>query len=204
MNRADERRSLLQAVLDAPDDDAVRLVYADWLEEYGDSRDDATIITAIRHGLENPVVPYSCEGDGDVGLFCGDDYGYCQTCDLARLRGLPYEFLGRGSKYVIRRGFVEELRAPLYLLLEFGPEILRRHPVTKMMATDKEPDQCSNWYFYPSPRHPKHTIPIELWDVHVPPGHSHGRSHYSKESAISWLSSAILTYCRKKSCKVTR
>src|SRR5260370_29053710 len=28
---------LLQAILDAPDDDGLRLIYADWLEEHGDA-----------------------------------------------------------------------------------------------------------------------------------------------------------------------
>jgi uncharacterized protein (TIGR02996 family) len=32
-------RALLQAILESPDDDAPRLVYADWLEEYGDEHD---------------------------------------------------------------------------------------------------------------------------------------------------------------------
>src|SRR5262245_26190478 len=34
-------QSLLQAILEAPDDDAVRLVYADWLEEHGTAHDTA-------------------------------------------------------------------------------------------------------------------------------------------------------------------
>src|SRR5437764_549926 len=31
-----DRLGLLQAILEAPDDDAPRLVYADWLEDHGD------------------------------------------------------------------------------------------------------------------------------------------------------------------------
>lgn len=33
-----EGDKLLQAILDNPEDDALRLVYADWLEERGDPR----------------------------------------------------------------------------------------------------------------------------------------------------------------------
>src|SRR5262249_48998724 len=32
-----ERKAFLQAILDAPEDDAPRLIYADWLEEHGDA-----------------------------------------------------------------------------------------------------------------------------------------------------------------------
>jgi uncharacterized protein (TIGR02996 family) len=35
-----ENKDLLKAVTDAPQDDSLRLVYADWLEEHGDSRGD--------------------------------------------------------------------------------------------------------------------------------------------------------------------
>ena len=31
-----DREALYRAILDAPDDDAPRLVYADWLDEHGD------------------------------------------------------------------------------------------------------------------------------------------------------------------------
>jgi uncharacterized protein (TIGR02996 family) len=36
-----QRLALLQAIIDDPDDDARRLVYADWLEEHGDESDSA-------------------------------------------------------------------------------------------------------------------------------------------------------------------
>ena len=42
----DERGPLYQAILEEPDDDAPRLVYADWLEENGEEadRDQAAFI----------------------------------------------------------------------------------------------------------------------------------------------------------------
>ena len=36
-------RSMRAAVLDDPDDDAVRLVYADWLDEHGDTEADRAL-----------------------------------------------------------------------------------------------------------------------------------------------------------------
>lgn len=35
---SDEERGLLAAILETPDDDAPRLVYADWLQGHGDPR----------------------------------------------------------------------------------------------------------------------------------------------------------------------
>lgn len=37
MTELDEREAFLRAIADAPEDDAPRLVFADWLEERGDS-----------------------------------------------------------------------------------------------------------------------------------------------------------------------
>src|SRR5262245_13845876 len=48
MSAAD--RSFLAAILDAPDDDAPRLVYADWLDEHGDGARAEFIRLDIRLG----------------------------------------------------------------------------------------------------------------------------------------------------------
>ena len=51
MGRSEEH-DLLQAVYTAPDDDAPRLVYADWLEERGDPRAEF-----IRAQVERAMTP---------------------------------------------------------------------------------------------------------------------------------------------------
>src|SRR5437660_4410728 len=49
-----QHEGLLQAVLEAPDDDAPRLIYADWLEEHG----DADRAEFIRVQIERASLPH--------------------------------------------------------------------------------------------------------------------------------------------------
>ncbi len=47
-----EREALLRAVIDSPDDDAPRLVYADWLDEHGETEADRARAAFIRLQVE--------------------------------------------------------------------------------------------------------------------------------------------------------
>src|SRR5262245_22664014 len=47
-----ERQAFLRAIIDEPDDDAVRLIYADWLDEHGDTDADRARAAFIRLQVE--------------------------------------------------------------------------------------------------------------------------------------------------------
>ncbi len=130
-----DREGLLRAVCENPDDDLPRLILADWLEDHGGG-DRAEW---IRHALRYPARQWTCEEDGDVGLFCGDDYGRCQTCADMEADGWPAALLGAG-RYLWRRGFVESVSAPLAILEAHLPAITACQPVTAVRATDREPN----------------------------------------------------------------
>lgn len=50
-----DRDALLRAIIEAPDDDAPRLVYADWLDENGDpARAEFIRVQCDMHGMPNP------------------------------------------------------------------------------------------------------------------------------------------------------
>lgn len=159
MTRDQERAALLRAVCDGPDDDLPRLAYADWCEENGEE----ARANVIRHGVARPDRTFTCEEDGDVGLFCGDDYGLCQTCWETQDAGLPAAFLQR--RYVLRRGFVEVVRAPLAVLLEHGKELRRLHPIRRMEASDRRPDRAESnlWYWYAGDHASPDTLPPALF-----------------------------------------
>lgn len=146
MTRDEERRSLLDAVHDSPDDDAPRLVYADWLEEYGDVEDAAQAEFIRGAGAHTFAVADFVGGwqysDGS-GLSVPQIRFCFGTLDRAGGDSWPVD-----SAIIFRRGFVEEVRAPLAVLLEYGPAILRQHPVTRMVATGREPIRGeSGWHW---------------------------------------------------------
>jgi uncharacterized protein (TIGR02996 family) len=47
-----ERSDLLAAILEAPDDDAPRLAYAEWLKQKGDARGELIVIQCALAGRE--------------------------------------------------------------------------------------------------------------------------------------------------------
>jgi uncharacterized protein (TIGR02996 family) len=54
----EEESAFLRAIADAPDDDAPRLVYADWLEERGDPRADYVRVVAQIAGRVRQVISW--------------------------------------------------------------------------------------------------------------------------------------------------
>lgn len=89
-----DREALMATILANPDDDLARLVFADWLEEYGDE-DDAAHAEWIRVGCElakTPKVAYkTIQGiPGDVASYTA---GVCESCDKSRPDRCQYHLL---------------------------------------------------------------------------------------------------------------
>ena len=47
MSLTTQEQSFIEALLDKPNDESLRLVFADWLEEHGDSRGEMLRLTHI-------------------------------------------------------------------------------------------------------------------------------------------------------------
>ena len=97
----------LMTILDHPDDDGPRLVYADWLEEHGD-----------------------CDRAELIRLQClGGDDGRAARIVSARGR----DWAGLASRlaysYSFRRGFVEEITIDARTWITHGEELVSRSPI---------------------------------------------------------------------------
>jgi uncharacterized protein (TIGR02996 family) len=107
--------AFLRAILDDPDDDAPRLVYADWLDEHGDPARAEFIRTQCllaRMGEDDPGRPFRV------------------TRERALLDGHLDEWLGPrplASGWVFRRGFLDALTVPAAVYLG--------HPTLPVPAT---------------------------------------------------------------------
>lgn len=111
-------KALYRAILERPDDDALRGIYADALEENGHQ----DVAEAIRFGLGNPnhlencristVLPYWPMPEGDY-----DPYPNC-----VRRRGLIGEVWLNEADFLVR-----------------AADLFARHPVTRVVLVDRRP-----------------------------------------------------------------
>jgi uncharacterized protein (TIGR02996 family) len=154
---------LLESVLDRPEDDAPRLILADWLEEQGGQPERAGLIrlqVAKRrdrdwHGfLCLPEAPCrNCRKEarlllGDAaatedGLprvfdWLADAPGEPRSCDGAGNEAAKYVGKDRIT-YTLRRGFVYKLCLPQQAFLDHASVIFSRHPVEEVVLADKKP-----------------------------------------------------------------
>lgn len=145
---------LLAAVLDRPEDDAVRLVYADWLEERG-ALDDADRAEFVRVQIE--LDDFLPRGDGRCSC-CGCPPGelHAGSCRRAALlmreealldagpAALPNRLAWRWHVHPdisceFRRGFVASVSLTLADFLEHAAALFKAHPVESVALSDKQP-----------------------------------------------------------------
>jgi uncharacterized protein (TIGR02996 family) len=121
--------ALLRAVIDAPDDDAPRLVYADWLDERADAAaaDRAEFIrTQIeRHRLEQLEDPGPAERDR-IRFLRNQEQRL-----LSRHREEWVDDLRRWFRYGagFERGFVEAVACAAWVFARHGARLVRRVPL---------------------------------------------------------------------------
>lgn len=142
-----EEQALLNSVIASPEDDAPRLVFADWYREHGQEERAELIHVGIElcrlgecpHGRGESVV--------DQVLSCG-----CRWCclkrrqnSLAMAHGQEWagEPLSRypDAYYVYDRGFVRHvsMRLAEFEVCSTNWRLFRRHPITNVVLTDRRP-----------------------------------------------------------------
>jgi uncharacterized protein (TIGR02996 family) len=102
--------ALLADIIAHPEDNGLRLIYADWLEDNGDVKE----AERVRWFVANPK------------------YRQAAAIQYA-IPGWPEEDRFRGTPCcVINRGFVSEVRLPLAAWRQHGPALVRQHPLTRV------------------------------------------------------------------------
>src|SRR5262245_34784394 len=126
MPSADERAVLIAAIREAPDDDAPRLVFADWLEERGDEASGARA-EFIRVQLQRANLPIEDERHSELqarelrllkrwaGVWCGSHFGF--------------------KKVRFRRGLIEFVHLHLTHFLHHRRQLLALEPVRDVRLT---------------------------------------------------------------------
>jgi uncharacterized protein (TIGR02996 family) len=120
----DERRAFLQAIIETPDDDAPRLVFADWLDDHGEP-DRAELIRTqcalVKIEPDDPRRPLLERREDD--LLHSNARGWLKREVPAAAR--------EGARF--RRGFVEHVvAAKVETLADRAGELLERLPITSV------------------------------------------------------------------------
>ncbi len=205
--------ALLRAVVECPDDDVVRLAYADWLNEAGDSHAQLRAefirvqieIAAIQRYARASRPPFpELDRLADMVKTLSD-----------REKWLRNEFYDVGAHCVFRRGFVEVLECTFRAIVKNGPELLTVFPtIREVTATDREPEPTPvRWH----PEQDATAPPTIVWGwfrltaddqrrcidspvFRLLDGHDHARNHWKfyadHEAAHQALARALLAYCK--------
>ncbi len=128
-----DRMAMLQSVLANPDDDIPRLVYADWLEEFGSDADVARA-QFIRVEIEAEGLPANSPERIEAESTAAKLFNKHGTTWNAEL---PNWSAWYDSSLVYRRGFVEELRTVFRRFASDGDELLRAAPITRLKLTSR-------------------------------------------------------------------
>lgn len=156
----DQRQAFLDAIIADPDDDTVRLVYADWLDENGDEADrDRARLIRLQIELERldedddrrTVIRREC--DGLIGRR-GQEW----------TDGFSTSRLGISTKTDFKRGFLRAWYFDLETLSDPAVDaLLAREPITyfRMFSHDADGDTVTEWKHLPRIRTLR---PLSGWD----------------------------------------
>lgn len=165
--------ALLRRILEVPDDDTARRVYADWLQENGREQ----YATHIRGQVERP---------SQRGWFTGGHdstgwYPHTHEC-------------GDKSEFCVHRGFVCEIHLPLAAFMQHAETLFRAHPIERVTLTDRRPLIERVWYredglVGATPDEAAAGLPAPLIEF----GH---RTFRTRRAASKWLSWRCVDYGR--------
>lgn len=149
---------LLDDIIANPADDVPRLIYADWLEDHGQDERAEFIRVQI-----DEMTKHTCKCAPALFVSPG-----CPTCKLVKpMRSRNRSLLTKLAdafrpqvpwswsvsiftptrdtpRSIIRRGFLAEVHAPLSVLREHLPRLVREQPLEAVRATNREPLNLHN------------------------------------------------------------
>lgn len=150
-----EQDAFLADIIANPDDDTPRLIYADWLEDFGTEEIDSIHARLIRLMIERTKTDPDFEIDFDVHprTFLDDpDPVVVQAWRLAHeLRrflagegtGIPLKEVSRRFDFTAGiwwRGFLTVSSVPMLMWLQVGKDLVAKWPITYVRVYDKEPN----------------------------------------------------------------
>jgi uncharacterized protein (TIGR02996 family) len=138
----------LKAVIATPDDDTIRLIFSDWLEEHGQSER----AEFIRVQCEN--AKFSAKAAGRLfheqqQRCLGKCFDKCRFCREQKLLSenavfwgadFPFPVLPENGYCVWRRGFIEEIECTAEDFARVGETLCKMTPLRKVRMTTPPPE----------------------------------------------------------------
>ncbi len=205
---------LLAAIIERPDDDGLRRIFADRCDESG----DVALAEFVRIQLELAwyELPSGMSGRQDALIARAHELLKANAADW-----LPHSLPGRVSFTVspdeplvvlywgdgeygnvdlhYRRGFVDSVALPLGLWTGgVGASLVRAAPLLTVRVTDRKPDLGFWWYrgTHPSGLHPQSDLPDDVFDMlrggDLLPWDTYDRRYDTEAAALADLSAALL------------
>lgn len=202
---------ILRSILESPEDDAPRLVAADWLDEQGDTR-STQHAALIRGMVADKIAParfrvikgrrtgslywecYSLIGSdrwpGDTSSPDG-----CNWANAMRdVLGDPWWKPDDNSWVEFRRGFPSAVILPTASFLEHAATLFVAAPIEAVTLSDKEPYRAERRFWWSlSLVNERDSIPEELLDHHEP---GDAGPHPTVELASKTMSNLCVRYGR--------
>jgi uncharacterized protein (TIGR02996 family) len=121
-----DREALYRAILDAPDDDAPRLIYADWLEEHGDP--ERAEFIRLQCEIDRIVLGTEAANDrhSAISLRCHELYKTHYKKWIQELGSLP---ANRQMFFAFRRGMVAMVTCSVRYFLSNAEHLLNAAPL---------------------------------------------------------------------------
>lgn len=208
--------SIFRQLILNKDDLTTRLVYADWLMEYG-GEEEQERGNFIRTCIQCNVGDFQLYGDKDTRN------NLITTLRDKLLKwipsSVPFGNLGEGwevegvypLKITYRNGFIEDIQCTLNYGMRFLPGLVAYHPLKNVYLTDKYPDTVSHGFcwFRENERWNYHsycTIPKTIYDLlpkvlgqkdQVNSFRDRSCMYTSKEEAIRDLSTAFISWAEE-------
>ncbi|HJZ93978.1 MAG TPA: TIGR02996 domain-containing protein [Gemmataceae bacterium] len=211
-----EVQVLTRSVLEAPADDAPRLVIADWYEEYGDKdRADFIRIQCEIARLEPSVIKRVGNAHVDRDFFRLSSLREKEEAILgpsviparSRFKWLGFSYTaGLGVRF--HRGFVDKIALPFDAFWRNATKYFSKQPITQVALSDKWPKQfsCGRWglsaypdRFFPKGREPSvvshDALPDSICDEI---GTAGWNSWYSPKNARTAMNWGLVKFGRQK------
>src|SRR5262249_51929355 len=118
--------AFLQAIIEAPEDDTPRLVYADWLDDHGEPERAEFIRTQIELARLPEDDPRRLPLEGQEADLL-QDHSEEWLGPFAHLVDLTFE-----DQNLFRRGFLEDVAVEYPTLLDHADELFRLSPVRRI------------------------------------------------------------------------
>ncbi len=154
--------AFLADILARPGDDTPRLVFADWLEEYGGDPERAEFIR-----VQCWLVPYAGQAEMKAAIDCGDPRRYyaavARERELLRFHGT--QWADTPADVFFSRGFVSRAACSCKDWLRHGPALVRSHPLERVEISDRKPlvvGGQASWLRSVRARTPRSSMPTNV------------------------------------------